>query len=61
MLFRSLDPSTQVLASPIWNDQGEVSASMVIQAPGGRTSPEWADLLRGAAQRVSASLGASIG
>ncbi len=52
------DPHVQVTAVPVWDDQGQVTATLVMQAPAGRMSPEWLDALKGTAQRISSGLGA---
>ena len=54
----SMDPNVQVTAAPIWDDQGHVAASLTLQTPAGRTTPEWLDAIKATAQRISASLGA---
>ncbi len=51
------DPSLQLAAAPIWDDQGRVTASLALNAPAARMSPEWAEALKNTAQRISASLG----
>jgi DNA-binding IclR family transcriptional regulator len=51
------DPSLQLVAAPIWDDQGRVAASLALNAPAARMSPEWAEALKATAQRVSSSLG----
>ncbi|MEY4764210.1 MAG: hypothetical protein RI907_883, partial [Pseudomonadota bacterium] len=38
--------------------QGHVAASLALQAPTGRMTPEWLDAVKMTAQRLSASLGA---
>jgi IclR family transcriptional regulator, carbohydrate utilization repressor len=51
------DPTAQLAAAPIWDDQGRVTASLALNAPASRMSPEWSEALKGTANRVSASLG----
>jgi DNA-binding IclR family transcriptional regulator len=54
----SLDPNVQVTAAPVWDDQGRVAATLVVQCPASRLSAEGQDALKASAQRISASLGA---
>ncbi len=54
----SLDAALQVSAAPVWDDQGRAVASLVLQVPTNRITPEWLDALKAAAQRISVSLGA---
>jgi DNA-binding IclR family transcriptional regulator len=54
------DPSLQLAAAPIFDDQGRVTASLALNAPAARMSPEWGEALKNTAQRVSGSLGWSI-
>lgn len=54
------DPSLQLAAAPIFDDQGRVTASLALNAPTARMSPEWGEALKNTAQRVSGSLGWSI-
>lgn len=51
------DPSLQLAAAPILDDQGRVTASLALNAPASRISPEWGEALKNTAQRVSGSLG----
>jgi DNA-binding IclR family transcriptional regulator len=51
------DPSLQLAATPIWDDQGRVAASLALNAPSSRMSPEWGEALKNTAQRISTSLG----
>ncbi|RTL29395.1 MAG: IclR family transcriptional regulator [Burkholderiales bacterium] len=51
------DPSLQLAAAPIWDDQGRVTASLALNAPVARISPEWGEALKNTAQRISGSLG----
>ncbi len=51
------DPSLQLAAAPILDDQGRVTASLALNAPAARISPEWGEALKNTAQRVSGSLG----
>lgn len=51
------DPSLQLAAAPILDDQGRVTASLALNAPAARISPEWCEALKNTAQRVSGSLG----
>ncbi|KGM39334.1 hypothetical protein JY96_02985 [Aquabacterium sp. NJ1] len=51
------DPSLQLAAAPILDDQGRVAASLALNAPASRISPEWGEALKNTAQRVSGSLG----
>jgi DNA-binding IclR family transcriptional regulator len=51
------DPSVQLSAVPVFDDQGRVAASLALNVPNARLSPEWVDALKSTAQRVSASLG----
>lgn len=51
------DPSLQLTATPIHDDQGRVTASLALNAPVLRTSPEWGEALKSTAQRISTSLG----
>ena len=51
------DASAQLIASPITNDLGQVVASLALNIPIARLTPEWADSLKASAQRISASLG----
>jgi len=53
----SQDPALQLVAAPIWDDQGRVAGSLALNAPAARTSPEWTEALKATAQRVSSSLG----
>lgn len=52
------DPNLQLAAAPIWDDQGRVTASLALNAPASRMSPEWGEALKNTAQRISGSLGA---
>jgi DNA-binding IclR family transcriptional regulator len=54
----SLDHNVQVTAAPVWDDQGRVAATLVVQCAAGRLSTEGQDALKACAQRISASLGA---
>ncbi len=52
------DASTQLLATPIFNDQGDVIASLVLNLSGARgVSSESQEAVRACAQRISATLG----
>jgi DNA-binding IclR family transcriptional regulator len=51
------DPTLQLAAAPIWDDHGRVAASLALNAPSTRMSPEWGEALKSTANRVSASLG----
>ena len=51
------DPSLQLSAAPILDDQGRVTASLALNAPTARMSPEWGEALKHTAQRISGSLG----
>lgn len=51
------DPQHQVAAAPVMNDQGQVAASLALNIPISRLTPEWQDALKHTAQRVSASMG----
>lgn len=53
----SQDPNLQMTAAPIWDDQGAVAASLALNVPTSRMSPEWRDALKATAQRISCSLG----
>jgi DNA-binding IclR family transcriptional regulator len=54
------EPNLQMTAAPIWDDQGEVVASLALNVPTGRMSPEWGEALKATAQRISSTLGWSI-
>lgn len=51
------DPSLQLSAAPILDDQGRVTASLALNAPAARMSPEWGEALKNTAQRISSTLG----
>ncbi|TAK84409.1 MAG: IclR family transcriptional regulator [Aquabacterium sp.] len=51
------DPSLQLTAAPILDDQGRVTASLALNAPAARMSPEWGEALKNTAQRISSTLG----
>jgi len=51
------DPASQLTASPILNDMGEVVASLALNMPTARLTPEWTDSLKAAAQRISNQMG----
>lgn len=51
------DPNLQMSAAPIWNDQGEVAASLALNVPTSRMSVEWGEALKATAQRISSQLG----
>ncbi len=51
------DPSMQLSAAPIMDDQGSVVASLALNAPNNRMSPELREALKSTAQRISACLG----
>lgn len=51
------DPASQLIASPVYNDLGEVVASLVLNIPAARLTPEWGDSVKSAAQRISCSMG----
>ncbi|MFT3856649.1 MAG: IclR family transcriptional regulator [Aquabacterium sp.] len=51
------DPNLQMTAAPIWNDHGQVVASLALNVPTARMSPEWGEALKATAQRISGSLG----
>jgi DNA-binding IclR family transcriptional regulator len=52
-----VDPQQQLAAAPIWDDQGQVAASLVLNAQAHRMTAEWCDALKGTAQHISRSLG----
>lgn len=51
------DASLQLSAAPILDDQGRVTASLALNAPTARMSPEWGEALKNTAQRISSALG----
>jgi len=51
------EPGLQMSVAPIWDDQGRVVASLALNAPAARMSPEWGEALKSTAARISASLG----
>lgn len=51
------DPSLQLSAAPVWDDQGRVTASLALNAPAARMNPEWREALKATAQRISSSMG----
>lgn len=51
------EPNVQMTAAPIWDDQGEVVASLALNVPTARMSPEWCEALKATAQRISGNLG----
>jgi IclR family transcriptional regulator, carbohydrate utilization repressor len=51
------DPAVQASAAPIYNDQGKVVASLVLNMPSARMSAEWGEALKSTANRVSIALG----
>lgn len=51
------DASAQLIASPILNDMGEVIASLALNVPVVRLTPEWTDSLKAAALRISGQMG----
>lgn len=51
------DPSQQLSAAPILDDQGRITASLALNAPAARMSPEWGEALKNTAQRISSTLG----
>jgi DNA-binding IclR family transcriptional regulator len=53
----SPDPLLQLAAAPVYDDQGQVSAALVLNAPVARFGQDWQDALKHTAARISASLG----
>ncbi len=51
------DPNMQMSVAPIWNDRGEVAASLALNVPTLRMSPEWGEALKSTALRISSQLG----
>ena len=51
------DPNLQMSAAPIWDDQGQVVASLALNLPTARMSPEWGEALKATAHRISGQLG----
>ncbi|MDO9278480.1 MAG: IclR family transcriptional regulator [Polaromonas sp.] len=51
------DANLQLLAAPVWDDQGRVTASLALNIPAARVSTEWSEALKSTAQRISVSLG----
>ncbi len=51
------ETSGQHAAAPVFDDQGHVVGSLVLNATLARFSPEWGDALRGTALRISNGLG----
>ncbi|MGE5451847.1 MAG: IclR family transcriptional regulator [Acidobacteriota bacterium] len=53
----SHEAAAQLIASPIVNDMGEVVASLALNVPAARLTPEWVDSLKAAAARISGQMG----
>ena len=51
------DTAAQLIAAPILNDLGEVVASLALNVPVARLTPEWTDSLKAAAVRISGQMG----
>ena len=51
------DTAAQLIAAPILNDLGEVVASLALNVPVARLTPEWTDSLKAAALRISGQMG----
>ena len=51
------DPASQMVAAPIFNDLGEVVASLALNSPSSRMTSEWSEALKGSAQRISLQMG----
>lgn len=51
------DAASQLTAAPVLNDMGEVIASLALNIPAARLTPEWTDSLKAAAQRISNQMG----
>ncbi|MDE1999249.1 MAG: IclR family transcriptional regulator [Burkholderiales bacterium] len=51
------EAASQMIAAPIFNDLGEVVASMTLNMPTARATPEWIDALKATAHKVSNALG----
>ncbi len=51
------DTTAQLIAAPILNDLGEVVASLALNVPVARLTPEWTDSLKAAALRISGQMG----
>jgi DNA-binding IclR family transcriptional regulator len=51
------DPMQQLVAAPIFNDQGQVCAGLALNTPIAQLTADWVDAVRTTAQRISDTLG----
>ncbi|HYR26540.1 MAG TPA: IclR family transcriptional regulator [Aquabacterium sp.] len=51
------DPSHHMVAAPVYDDVGEVAASLCLNVSGEPVRGEWRDALKGVSQRISSALG----
>lgn len=52
-----IEQGLRCIAAPVHDDSGQLIAGVSISAPADRHNPEWAAIVRAAADRISASLG----
>jgi len=52
-----IEPGLRCIAAPIRDDSGMLVAGLSVSAPADRHKPEWAALVRQAADAISAALG----
>ncbi|MGH6647263.1 IclR family transcriptional regulator [Aquabacterium sp.] len=57
----SVEPAQQQAAAPVIDDSGQIVASLSLSTSSLRLNPEWSDALKGAAARISTTLGWTTG